>query len=298
MIDDQEGAAPSRPYEVGYDEAEMGDSVPREEFEHDPKWAQDKFSKLAYQRKLERQRADKAEGKAEAAVAQANALAQRLAELESKFNTSPLAEKPKQGIDAVEDGQLREYKSRAYGWMQRAAADPNDDAAKAEVAKIDFSKLSLVDEELARRAALKPVQDLEQRLTQREQMSAQQNALTTKLRLKYSDEVMDLNSPLMTRAVEIAREMARDYNLPAVDAGTSIAAIDRAYKELNGRNTPGREISEADRRRLSMEAGGGGRRGPPAIDVDAARKRGDWKSVVAATENNIDSFFDGMGLPR
>lgn len=297
MPEDTEGQPSGRPYEVEYDETEMGDSVSREEFESDPNWAQAKFSKIAYQRKLERQRADRAEGKAEQAAAQAAQLAQRLAELESKFNSSPIAEKPKEGIEGISDSQLREYKGRALGWMQRAAADPGDDAAKAEMAKIDFSKLSLIDEELARRAALAPVRDLEQRITQKDQLTAQQNALTNKLRMKYGDEVLDLRSPLMQRAAEIAKELVTDYGLPSLDAGASITAVDRAYKELRGRNAPGREMSESDRRRLSMEAGARSQ-APVSRNVDALREKGDWKGVVKENWNTLDSFFDGMGLPR
>lgn len=296
MPEDTDGPVPSRPYEVEYDEAEMGDAVSREEFENDPNWAQAKFSKLAYQRKLERQRADKAEGRAEQAAAQAAQLAQRLQELESKFNSSPMAEKPKEGIEGITDSQLREYKQRAMGWMQRAAADPSDDAAKAEMGKIDFSKLSLIDEELARRAALAPVQALEERLTQKEKVGAAQAALTNRLRMKYGDEVLDLRSPLMQRAAEIAKEMVTDYGLPSLDAGASIAAVDRAHKELRGRNAPGREMSESDRRRLSMEAGARSQ-APVSRNVDALREKGDWKGVVRENWNALDRFFDGMGLP-
>lgn len=297
MPEDTEGQPNGRPYEVEYDEAEMGDAVSREEFDNDPNWAQAKFSKLAYQRKLERARADKAEGRAQALQEQYEQTQRRLQDLESKFNSSPLAEKPKEGIEGITDGQLREYKDRAMGWMQRAAADPSDDAAKAEMAKIDFSKLSLIDQELARRAALVPVRDLEQRITQNEQVKGAQQALTNRLRMKYGDEVLDLRSPLMQRAAEIAKEMVTDYGLPSLDAGASIAAVDRAHKELRGRNAPGREMSESDRRRLSMEAGARSQ-APVSRNVDALREKGDWKGVVKENWNQLDGFFDGMGLPR
>lgn len=287
-----------KPYEVAYDPAEMGGSgVTQEYFDGAPKWEQDRISKIAYQRKLERQRADRAEGKAQALEAQTAEMARRMADLEAKFTASGVAEKPKEGIDAVSDSQLREYKSRAYGWMQRAQTDPNDDAAKAEVAKIDWSKLSLVDEELAKRAAIKPVQELEQRLTQKEQAAMQMSAMTNRLRLKYGDEVLDLKSPLMQRAAEIAKDLVGEFGLPGLDAGASVLAVERAHQELRGRKGAGREMSESDHRRLSMEAGT--RRESYAFpDVEALRKKGDWKGVVAANERGLDAFLDGMGIPR
>ena len=295
MPDDLEGQASERKFEVDYDEPEMSDSVPPEEFEFSPKWAQEKFSKLAYQRKQERARADRAEGKAAALEAQSQQLAQRLAALENRV-TGTEAEKPKEGIEGISETNLREYKSRAYGWMQRAQANPDDADARAEVSKVDWGKLSLVDEELARRAALKPVQELEQKMTQREQAQMQNAVLTNKLRMKYGDEVMDLNSPLMKRAAEIARDLVGEFGLPSLDAGSSVLAVERAHNELR-KNRSGRELSEADRRRLSLEAGA--RREAQAINTSAAlRSKGDWKSKVAAVDIELDAFFDGMGIPK
>lgn len=280
-----------KPYDVGYDESEMSDSdVSRSDFEFSPEWARDKFSKLAFQRKQERQRADKEAGRAEAMAQQNAAMAARLAALEAKVGTDPA---PKPGIEGVEDGHLREYKSRAYGWMQKAALDPTDETAKAEVAKIDFSKLSLVDEELARRAAEKPVSELRQQITQHEQAKSAQQTLTNRLRLKYGDEVLDMQSPLMTRAAAIAKEIAVEFGLEKLDAGASLLAVERAHAEMRRNNSQRREMSERDRQRLSLEVGA--RR--EAASVFPSPKGG-WKAQVAQTEATLDKFLDGMGLPR
>ena len=201
-------------------------------------------------------------------------------------------EKPEDPWSEFQDAELTEYLSKIDGWRQRAILHPDDEEAKAEVAKQDPSKIEAVRRELSRRE-YRPELDRLRGEAKAEREQAEYGALVRGLMQKAAgDQGLGEGSPVAAGAQQ---EIAR--------VAEQLGITDGDTKALGALAVMGTELA-----RLKAENRGGAPRAMPAglglggevtRAAPAPNRRGPARNprdVDADLTSQIDQYIENWNL--
>lgn len=265
----------------GYDPSFMGEALSPEDYAQHPDPLKARFQRFARKNQEMKQQL---ESERQLRMAQEA----RLAVLESTVNKP--AEKPKEGMAAYTDAQLKEWKAKALRTQAAFFADPTNEDLKAAASQINPEHLIAVDDELIERRARAVAEQSVGSLKGEIAAGKNQESFERRVGLKYGEAYVRKGTPEYQAAVAEFAEIARDFDVSNDSSGAyTVLAIERAKAKLGAENRDGRG-GDAALRRLAIE-GSGRREAQSGNSVAALRAKGDWKSNSKATDIELDAFL-------
>jgi len=280
--------------------SEHVDSLDPEDRQYGAK-VQRRINKTVYERNVARDALGVAEAKAAALEAQ---LAAERAERAAGGANGGGAESPKQGWDRFPDEELDNYDETANATIIEAlkvALANNEEAAPLldQIGKLRPDHMTAVRNQrmlrTARNAASAPVEELKSSLAENGKAEAFKSQLQNELRSKFGDEVLNMDSDLMTRAAELYREIAPRFGNNDSNGAITWQAVEAASREGRENDRGGRGLDDRTHRLLAVEgeARRDASRNTNTAALQRAAEQGDYVASKKLVMNNIAEWLEG-----